>query len=309
MPKKAAKKAPKKPPKKDKEKGGRRPIWRGTVGFGLVQIPIALHSAQSPDELHFTMLDKRDHSQIKYERRSKVTEKIVPWNDIVKGYKTSEGYVLVTDADFKAANVHASETIDIHEFVDADSVDAIYFEKPYYLEPQHAGAKAYALLRAALKESGKVGIATFVMRSRQHIAALLVRDDVLMVQTLRYAHEVRDTADLAIPPTGARAQLVKKELEIAHRLVESMQGTFDIAKYKDSYRDDLLALIKRKQKRGEQTVVEEAPAPEGTDHAEVIDIMALLERSIAAKKSDPEGDPKDSHAGGKSKRKAVRKKA
>lgn len=301
MPKKVAKKAP----KKGKEAGTRRPIWRGTVGFGLVQIPIALYSAQSPDELHFTMLDKRDHSQIKYERRSKVTEKVVPWNDIVKGYKTDDGYVLVTDADFKAANVRASETIEIHEFVDAGTVDAIYFEKPYYLEPQKAGAKAYALLRAALQQSGQVGIATFVMRSRQNIAALLVRDDVLMVQTLRYAHEVRGTEDLAIPATGSRAQLVKKELDIAHRLVESMHGTFDIAKYKDSYRDDLMALIKRKQKRGEKTVVDEAPKQEGSQNAAVIDIMALLERSIAAKK----GDAPEDKEGGKGKRKAVRKKA
>ena len=302
MPKKAAKKAP----KKEKEGGTRRPLWRGTVGFGLVQIPVALHSAQSPDELHFTMLDKRDHSPIKYERRSKVTEKIVPWDDIVKGYKTPEGYVLVTDADFKAANVHASETIDIHEFVDATTIDPIYFEKPYYLEPQKAGAKAYALLRAALQQSGQVGVATFVMRSRQHIAALLVRNDVLMVQTLRYAHEVRGTDDLAIPPTGAQAHMVKKELEIAHRLVESMQGTFDIHKYKDSYRDDLMALIKRKQKRGEQMVVEEISQGKDSESAAVIDIMALLERSLAAKKGDP---PDGGEEHGKGKSKAARKKA
>ena len=271
-------------------------MWKGTVGFGLVQIPIALHSAQSSDELHFTMLDKRDNSPIGYERRSKVSDKIVPWSEVVKGYKTPEGYVILTDADFKQANVHATETIDIHEFVDAHTVDPIYFDTPYYIEPQKSGIKAYALLRAALQQSGKVGVATFVMRSREHVAILMVRDDVLTLQTLRFSHEIRGTGDLNIP---AAAQLTKKELDIARQLVDSMHGTFTPGKYKDRYRDDLLAMIKRKQKRGEHTVVEEAPRVKSGESAAVIDIMELLERSLAAKKTGGSDDKDGSKPGGR----------
>lgn len=255
-----------------------RAIWKGSISFGLVHIPISLYSAEnSASDIDFTMLDKRDMAPVGYRRINKKTGKDVEWENIVKGYEYSdEQYVVLGEEDFKRANVEATQTIDITDFVDASEIPTFYFEKPYFLEPVKKGEKSYALLRETLKRTGKVGIASVVIHTRQHLAALIPNNKVLVLNLMRFANELRDPSDLKLPAADAATP---KEIEIAEQLVNSMAGEWEPEKYHDTYHEDLLELIENKVKAGDtETVSEPVAAPQKM--ADVIDLMALLKRSV-----------------------------
>ena len=258
-----------------------RAIWKGSISFGLVHIPISLYSAEdNASDLDFTMLDKRDMAPIGYRRINKKTGKEVEWGDIVKGYEyANDQYVVLGEEDFKRANVEATQTIDITDFVDAADIPSFYFDKPYFLEPAKKGEKSYALLRETLKRTGKIGIANVVIHTRQHLAALIPYGKVLVLNLMRFANELRDPSDLKLPESDAATA---KEIEIAEQLVNGMAAAWEPKKYHDTYHEDLLQLIERKVKAGDtETVSDEEVAPPHKT-AEVIDLMALLKRSVEA---------------------------
>ena len=262
-----------------------RTIWKGSISFGLVHIPVALYSGEENEELGLTMLDKRDMSPIGYKRVNKNTGKEVSWDDIVKGYEYEEGeYVVLDEDDFMKANVEATQTIEILCFVNVADVPVLYFSKPYFLEPIRKGEKGYALLREILKQTGKMGIAKVVLRTRQHLAGLVVQNDLLVLDLLRYHHELRGTEELKIPGNNlSELKISKKEVEMAQRLVEDMVESWNPENYHDDYRDDLLQLIEQKAKAGETEVIEKPVSEEIPKGAEIIDLMSLLKRSVDEK--------------------------
>lgn len=221
-----------------------RSIWTGAIGFGLVNIPVKLFSAIQQSELDLDMLDKKDHSNIRFQRINEKTGKEVPWQNIVKGYNYDGRYVILDDEDFKKASPEKSKMIEISEFVDESEIDSMYFEVPYYLEPAKGGEKAYALLRDALKKTGKVGLATFVLRTKESLALLKTHDKVLTLQKIRYEEEIRDTGELKIPSSTPKPA----EVKMAVSLIEQLSAKFDISKYKDTYSAELMKLIEAKAK-------------------------------------------------------------
>jgi DNA end-binding protein Ku len=219
-----------------------RAIWKGSIAFGLVQIPVSLKPAEEPDELSFDLLDRRDLSPVGYERVNKRTGRKVEWKDIVKGYEYKKGkHVVVTDEDFERANVEATHTIDIEQVVEAASVDLRYFERPYYVFPDKAGTKAYVLLRDALHKAGKAAVARVVIRTRQHLALIIPQDELLLLLLLRFEHELRKPEKLELP---RKLGVTTQERQMANTLVDSMAGEWHPERYKDTYRDDLLKRIK-----------------------------------------------------------------
>jgi len=260
-------------------------IWKGSIRFGLVNIPVALYPAESPDSLELDLLDKRDMAHVGYERTNKKTGRKVPSADVVKGYEVADGkYVVVTDQDLKRAAPEATQTVDIVAFVKAEEISALYYDKPYYLAPISKGDKAYALLREALRRKERIAIARLVVRTRGYVAAVYPLDRVLVAQLLHYHHELRDPEDLDLPPAGtAKAGITAKELELADRLIEGMVEDWKPEDYKDDYRDQLLALIRKKAKSGGKAVAEEEEEEVAPPKAEVVDLMALLKESVSKK--------------------------
>jgi DNA end-binding protein Ku len=263
-----------------------RGLWKGAISFGLVNVPVELYSAKKrAAELDMTMLDKRDLAPVGYQRVNKSTGKEVPWDDVVKGYEYKDDkYVVLSDEDFRRANPEAAKTVDIHAFVELSSIAPQYFETPYYLAPGKRGEKAYALLRDTMKKAAKAGIATVVIRTKQYLAAVVPQDDLLILNTLRYADELKDPAEMKIPD----AKVTSKELDMAMRLVEDMSDEWKPAEYKDTFRQDLLKRIEAKMKAGQ---TEEITAPEkgGKEKAgaDVIDLMALLKKSVEHRSARP----------------------
>jgi DNA end-binding protein Ku len=283
-----------------------RGLWKGAISFGLVNVPVELFSAEKrSSELDLTMLDKRDLAPVGYKRYNKSTGEDVPWAEIVKGYEYEDGrYVVLSDEDFRRANVEASKTVDIQAFVDLKDIPPAYFETPYYLSPGKRGEKAYALLRDALKKSGKAGVATVVIRTRQYLAAVMPQDDVLMMNTLRYASELKAAADLNIPASALHARATAKEIDMALRLIDDMAEKWKPETFKDTYRDDLLARIEEKVKAGQTEQI--TPPEKGKREpagAQVIDLMALLKKSVERKQEKGEKErPRRQH---KAKRRAA----
>ena len=263
-----------------------RSIWKGAISFGLVHIPVVLFSAENRNSFDLTMLDRRNMKPVGFKRYNKETEKEVGWDDIVKGYEyEKERYVVLTDEDFKRANIEATQTIDIKAFVDADEVAPTYFETPYYLAPDKRGDKGYALLRETLKVTNKIAIATVVIRTRQYLAALIPGDDVIVLNTLRYTNELRPAKDLKVPSGNLKASGVSpREIEMAKTLVDEMTEQWKPERYRDTYHDDLMKLIDKRIKAGKTEVITEADEGEEKPvRGEVIDLMALLKRSVQAK--------------------------
>lgn len=256
-----------------------RAIWSGAISFGLVYIPVQLHSASSSSTIDLDLLDKHDFSPVGYQRVNKRTGKVVEWKDIVKGYQYEKGeYVALSDEDFRQANVKATQTVDIQQFVDEASIGPEYFETPYFLSPGKGGAKVYALLREALKSTKKAAIATFVMRGRQHLAMLHPSGKAIMLDTLRFHDEIRDAKDLELPD---KAGINSKELAMAERLIEEMSGKWDPSQFTDTYKKDLLARIKEKIKNKETHKLTAAgKTREPRKSAQVIDLMEVLKRSL-----------------------------
>jgi len=261
-----------------------RPLWKGSISFGLVNIPVTLHGAVTPETLRFRQIDRRSKAPVKEKRVSERTGQEVPWDDVVKGYEYEDGrYVLLEDDELRGANVKATQTIDIVQFARREEIDPLFFETPYYVAPGKGGAKGYALLREALRESDRVGIAKVVVRFRQHVAALMPQGRLLVLELLRYGHEIRDAADLEVPGDDlAEIGVGPREVAMAETLVQSMEEPWRPQEFHDEYRDAVLQLIDEKVRSGgERAEVErEAEAPQ--DSAEVVDIMALLKRSVEA---------------------------
>jgi DNA end-binding protein Ku len=261
-----------------------RMIWKGTVAFGLVEIPVAVYPAVSRREFSFTQLDRRTMTPIGYRRVNKATGDEVPWDEIVKGYEHQPGeFVVVSDEELAGANPEATKTIDIVDFVDARDIHPVHFETPYYLEPLKKKSKGYVLLRETLRRTGKVGIARLVLRTRQYLAAVMVRGQALMVDLLRYADEIRDADELALPDEDVIAAGVsEKELEMAARLVEGMSDTWDPARYRDEYREDVQKLIDDKVRTGSvHAVTRRGKGEPAKGTGDILDLMPLLKESLA----------------------------
>ena len=267
--------------------GHPRATWKGAVSFGLVYIPVHLHTAVRDSTLDLDLLDKRDFAPIGYQRYNKRTGKVVDWGDIVKGYEYRKGqYVALTDEDFRQANVEASQTIDIVTFVERADIPPEYFEMPYYLEPAEGGEKTYVLLREAMRGGSKVAIGSFVIRGRQHFCAILAHEKALMLNTLRFAEEMVEAKDLEIPSATARgAKLSTQELSTAKLLVREMTGSWKPEAFKDSYREDLMRRINEKIRKRQTHVLTPPSAAEEEERpsAEVIDLMAVLQKSLKSR--------------------------
>ncbi len=259
-----------------------RAIWKGNISFALVSIPISLFSATRRNELSFHYLHKKDMSPVSYKRFCDTEDVEVPWEDITRGYQyEKDQYVEITDEDLDKADVELTKTIQIQEFVNEDEIDPVYFDKPYYLEPQKGGERAYALMRDALAQSKKVGIAKVVLKSREHLAAVKSVGNMLTLQTMRFGHEIDETGSLNLPE---KADLSKKEMDLANMLIDSMSDKFDPDKYKDDYHDKVLEIIQMKVAGVSPTVAAAtAPGP-----ARVVDLMEILKQSLTeTKKSKP----------------------
>src|SRR5947207_13298266 len=264
-----------------------RAFWKGSISFGLVEIPVRLQPAVQSHDLSFSLLDRKDFSPVGFKRYNKTSGHEVPWEQVVHGYEYEpDEYVVLSDQELEAANVERSQSIEIVQFVHKDEVDPMYYETPYSIEPLKKGSKSYALLRAALEKSDKVGIARVVLRTRQRLAALLVRGNVLVLDLLRYPHELRSMEQLDVPPRSAKgAGVTETEVRMAQQLIDGMTGKFDPAKSKDEYRDDVMALVRRKIKAGQtHTILEpEKTGEKRPARSEVMDLMPLLKRSLAEK--------------------------
>lgn len=252
-----------------------RAIWSGAIGFGLVNIPVKLYSAVQESELDLDMLDKKDHANIKYQRVNANTGREVEWEDIVRGYKIDDRYVVLTDKDFEKASPEKTKMIEITEFVDEKEIDSIYFERPYYLQPEKSGTKAYALLRDALKKTGKAGLGTYVLRNRESLVIIKPLDDILVLNKIRFQQEIRDPEEIKAPAAKNKTG----EMKMAIRLIDQLSSDFNIAKYKDTYSDKLLKLIKAKAKG--KTV---KPSPLRVVHSRSSDLMSQLKNSLNSSK-------------------------
>jgi DNA end-binding protein Ku len=276
-----------------------RALWKGAISFGLIYVPVEVHTASRDNTLPLHMLDSRDFAPVGYQRVNKNTGKEVDWSHIIKGYEYKKGdYVALTDADFKHANVKASETIEIDTFCDVSQIPAMYYEKPYYLAPAKGGDKVYALLRQALESTGKVAVGTFVMHQRQHLCAIAPRGSSLMLLTLRFADEL-------LPATERKpaAKISTAELGMAKQLIQSMAGNFDPNRFKDTYRADLQRRIQEKIRNKETHSVDiEDPSSDERPKAEVIDLMAALKASL--KKSGRQDAPKSPRKSGRTRKSA-----
>jgi len=277
-----------------------RAIWKGSISFGLVNIPIALYPATRREELKFRLLRKSDLSPVNYKRVAEKDGKEVPWDQIVKGYEYEKGkYVVLKDEDFERVDLEATQTVDIQDFVDQEAIDPMFFYKPYYLEPQKGGDKAYVLLRDALKDSGKVGIAKVVIKTRQYLAGVKPEDGALMLELMHFADELADSEKLHLPK---KTEVGKRELNMAKSLIDSMSAKWNPEKYRDDYREALMDVIEEKVEAGGKEI-EEKPkkAPKPT---KIIDLVSVLQKSL-----DQTGARKKATAKSRRKQKRPAKKA
>jgi DNA end-binding protein Ku len=252
-----------------------RAIWSGAIGFGLVNIPIKLYSAVEASELDLDMLDKKDHANIKFQRVNAITGKVVAWENIVRGYKLEDRYVVLTDEDFKKASPEKTKTIEISEFVNEKDIDSMYYETPYYIQPEKSGAKAYALLRDALQKTGKVGLGSYVLRNRENLGIIKPESDILVLNKIRFNEEIRSHDELKVPEIKTKPG----ELKMAIELIDQLTGKFDPEKYKDTYSAELMKLIKAKAKG------KKIPTPHmKVVHSRTTDLMSQLKASLHSNK-------------------------
>lgn len=251
-----------------------RPIWSGAISFGLINIPVKIFSAVKSSTLDLDMLDSHDHSNIRFKRVNESTGKEVPYNDIVRGYKMDDQYVILEEEDFEAAAAKKSKVIEILHFCNESDIDSIYYEQPYYLQPEKAAAKAYALLRDALRIEGKVGVTSFVLRNREALALLKPYGKVIVLNRIRFEEEIRDYNELDVPDISEKKT---KEMEMAAQLVKQQTEKFDISRYRDTYNETLLNIIEQKFK-GKKV---RKPSKMRVVHAQKEDLMSLLKASLA----------------------------
>jgi len=277
-----------------------RAIWKGSISFGLVNIPIALYPATRREELKFRLLRKSDLSPVNYKRVAEKDGREVSWDQIVKGYEYEKGkYVVLKDEDFQRVDLEATQTVDIKDFVDQEEIDPMFFYKPYYLEPQKGGDKAYALLRDSLKDTNKVGVAKVVIKTRQYLAGVKPEDGVLVLELMHFADELADSEKLHLP---RKMEVGKREMNMAKSLIDSMTSKWEPEKYKDDYREALMDVIEEKVEAGGKEI-EEKPrkAPKPT---KVIDLVSVLQKSL-----EQTGGKKKATAKSRKKQKQPAKKA
>ncbi|KWC85093.1 Ku protein [Burkholderia cepacia] len=285
-----------------------RMIWKGAISFGLVHVPVQLFPATRTVKPSFRLLDRRSMDPVGYRQINKRTGREVTREDIVRGYEyEKERYVVLTDDEIRAANPESTQTVDIVTFVDEGAVSFLYLDTPYYLVPDRKGEKVYALLRDALKDSGKIGIAHVVMRDRQHLGALIPVGPLLALDTLRWQEELRPLDELSVPAGDAkRAGVSARELAMAKKLIDDMSGSWTPDEYHDTFRDDILDLVERKVRAGRIEEIEDRPAQTGRAASNVVDLTELLKRSLKgggarAAEADDEGGagaPASSRAAG-----------
>ena len=273
-----------------------RAIWKGSISFGLVNIPIALYPATRREEFTFRLLRKGDLSPVNYKRVAEKDGKEVPWDQIVKGYEYEKGkYVVLKDEDFQRVDLEATQTVDIQDFVDQEEIDPMFFYKPYYLEPQKGGDKAYTLLRDALADSKKVGIAKVVIKTRQYLAGVKAEDGVLVLELMHFAEELAESDKLRVPK---KIEPGKREINMAKALIDSMSSKWNPEKYHDDYREALMEVIEEKVEAGGKEIAEKpkkAPKP-----TKVIDLVSVLQKSLdqtgrAKKKSTKKSRARHAH--------------
>ena len=257
-----------------------RSMWKGSIAFGLVNIPVELYSATRDHRPKFRMLHAKDEAPVKYERVCQREGKPVAWEDLVKGYEYAKGqFVVITKDDFKTAALEKTKTIDILDFVDPGEIDERYFETPYYLLPGKGADRSYALLREAIRESGKIGIAKMILREAQHLAAVEAIGDALVLTMMRFADELAELGDFSFPKKG---EIRPAELKMALQLIDNLVAKWDPEKYTDEYKENLLRVINAKLKGKKPKLIDEDTSPK---QAEVVDLMARLRASLEGKKA------------------------
>jgi len=286
-----------------------RALWSGSISFGLLQIPITVHTAEErAEEIHFRQLDKKDLAPIKYERVNSATGKPVEWKNIVKGFEYEpDTFVVLDPEEVREARPKATQTIDIQDFVPKDQIDPAYFETPYFVVPQKRSAKAYALLKKALEKRDAIAVATFVLRTKEHLCALMPVGDMIMLETLRYGHELKKPASVSSLLEGAE-DVTARELAMAEQLIDGMMTDFDPKKYKDRFYGQVMKMIAEKAKTGEIKAPKNAK-DEGEVATDVVDLLELLKRSVAGKSSRHANDVKKAKPRAHAKRASKKRKA
>jgi DNA end-binding protein Ku len=292
--KRPAKKERDKDRDESREESKGRSFWKGHLSFGLVEIGVTLQPARADHDLSFTLLDSADYSPVGYRRYNKRTGAEVPWDRIVRGYEyEDEQYVVLTDEELRQAYVKANQTIEVISFVERSAIDPVYFDTPYFVLPQKRSSRSYRLLRDTLESTGLVGIVRMVLRTRQHLGALLVHDGGIVLETLRFANEIKPSVRLESGTNGsskgdAGAKPTAAELRMATMLVEDMKTEWNPESFHDEYRDDVMALIEKKVKSGRiHEIVAEKKEKESRAPAAVVDLVEMLKKSIAERGSRP----------------------
>jgi DNA end-binding protein Ku len=263
-----------------------RPVWKGHISFGLVNVPIVLYTAERPSgDVKFQLIDSRNAARVHYSRVNEETGDEVPWEKVVKGFEYEDGnYVLLSEAELENASPELTRTIEIEQFVDLEEIDVRYFNRPYLLAPGKQGEKGYVLLRKALAESGKAGIAQVVIHTRQYLAAVVVEGEALVLELLRYSQELREIDEFDLPSGDLRKHKIShQELELAEKLIEGMSGKWNPEQYEDEYRNALMDMIEQKVKSGQTEAVEdyEPPEEEEEEAPTAINFMDVLKKSVA----------------------------
>ncbi|MGF6644616.1 Ku protein [Paraburkholderia sp. GAS82] len=267
-------------------------IWKGAISFGLVHVPVQLYPATQSEKVGFNLLDKRSIDPIGYRQINKRTGKEVTRDNIVRGFEyEKDKYVVLSDDEIRSANPESTQTVDILAFVEAPEISFLYLDTPYFLAPDRKGEKVYALLREALKASGKIGVANVVLHNKQHLAALIPVGPVLALNTLRWADEVRDYNELKLPSEDPKkAGVTARELDMAKKLIDDMSDSWDPSTYHDTFRDDIMALVDRKVRAGKTEEVTDVETPkESRQSAEILDLSDLLKRSLGRGKGKTRG--------------------
>jgi DNA end-binding protein Ku len=265
-------------------------IWKGAISFGLVHVPVQLYPATQSEKVGFNLLDKRSIDPIGYKQINKRTGKDVTRENIVRGFEyEKDRYVVLSDDEIRSANPESTQTVDILAFVDAAAISFLYLDTPYFLTPDRKGEKVYALLREAMKATGKIGVANVVLHNKQHLAALIPVGPVLALNTLRWAAEVRDFDEFKLPADGMKAAGVStRELDMAKKLIQDMSDAWDPSNYRDTFHDDIMALVERKIRAGKTEEITEVETPrESRRSADILDLSDLLKRSLGRSKGKP----------------------
>ena len=294
-----------------------RPIWTGTLSFGLLNVPVSLMPAERSVDLHFRMLDSRSNTPVRYERVNAETGEEVPWKDIVKAFEYKKGsYVVLQPEDIRSASPEGREAVEVETFVDAGAIGAEYFEKPYFLVPGKKAEKGYVLLRETLKRTGKIGIARVVIRTREYLSAVMPKGDSLLLMLLRYPQELVDAGEYSIPEgKPADYRVSAKEIDMAQQLIESMSDDWQPDSFRDEFRDRLRKVIEKRMKSKGVVVTPEEETTDENASTNVVDFMALLQQSLKSKRrtpakgSDEERPPRRAKAPRKSAKKAAAKKS